>query len=146
MGIARNGAVIRSRNAEQFGIGFYGSPAGVVEKTRAPMMALDPLYSSLDASGLQHMLLVCMRERERKKEGKRERPRPSHRQGGRERLRARARQRAREQERERLLCFCVSCVFFCVTCVFFSHHFDCETARLCAQIAKIETYLTSKET
>jgi hypothetical protein len=57
LGIARNGAVLRPRNAEQFGIGMYFSPAGVADKTGVAMMALSPQYSSPDASGLQHMLL-----------------------------------------------------------------------------------------
>jgi len=55
--IAKHGAIIRSRNAEQYEVEFYGSPAGVAAETGLTMMALDKQYSSPDASGLQHILL-----------------------------------------------------------------------------------------
>ena len=40
VGIATNGAVLRSKNAEQFGVGFYGSPTGQGNRV-GMMMALD---------------------------------------------------------------------------------------------------------
>jgi len=57
VGIAKHGAIIRSRNAQQYGVELYGSPAGVAAETGLSMMALDKQYSSRDASGLQHILL-----------------------------------------------------------------------------------------
>ena len=49
---------VKARNASQFGVGVYFSPAGTPGKrARFDMMALDPLYSSPDGEGVQHLLL-----------------------------------------------------------------------------------------
>ena len=40
VGIATNGAVLRTKNAEQYGVGFYGSPTGQGNRV-GMMMALD---------------------------------------------------------------------------------------------------------
>ena len=71
VGIACNGAVLRPRNAEQYGVGMYFSPSGIANTTGAMMMALSAPYSSPDQAGVQHMLLcrvLCGRQ-EKLKDG-----------------------------------------------------------------------------
>lgn len=57
-GICRHGFALRHRNAKQFGFGLYLSPAGASDSPGGrTMMAINPMYSSKDAQGVQHLLL-----------------------------------------------------------------------------------------